>query len=64
MKTHKVSKRQYLDNLERDWTRAGLWPLTQSGDLEPNNAHEVTRVSPDELIIVTTSGRKIRFIVR
>jgi hypothetical protein len=54
--------RRYLDNIERDWLRGGLCPLTPEGEFDTNNAHEVTRVSPDELLITNTRGRKLRFV--
>lgn len=66
-KLHRLTKpntieklRKLLDNMEAHWLQAGLHPLTQPGEFDMNNAHSVTRVSPDELIIVSTSGKILR----
>ena len=54
--------RRWLDNAERGWLEHGLNPLTAPGEFDSNLAHEVTRVSPDELLITSTSGSKLRFV--
>lgn len=54
--------RRYLDNIERDWLRNGMFPLTAAGEPDPNGAHEVLRVSPDELLVTNTRGCKLRWI--
>lgn len=54
--------RRWLDNVETHWRNNGVHPLTPAGEFEPNNAHEVTRVSADELLVVTTGGNRLRFV--
>lgn len=54
--------RKWLDNMERDWSAHGLFPLTEPGQFDFNRAHEVTRTSLDELNITTTSGKQLRVI--
>lgn len=54
--------RRYLDNIERDWSKDGLFPLTPAGEFDLNKAHSVTRVSVDELVIVNTAGRELRIV--
>lgn len=53
--------RVWLDNLETEWS-SELGPLVAPGEWDPNNGHEVTRVSPDELLVTTTGNRKLRFV--
>jgi hypothetical protein len=64
MKTFKLKDERYIDNMEAEWRRNGLHPLVQPGEFDPNNAHEVTRVSRTELQVTTTGGHKLRWIVR
>jgi len=54
--------RRWLDNLERDWRRNEGAALVGPGEFDPNMAHTVTRVSPDELIVVTTGNYTLRFV--
>lgn len=54
--------RKWLDNIERDWTKRGLLPLTAAGEFDVNGCHESTRISPDELTITTSGGHKLRWI--
>jgi len=54
--------RKWLDNLERDWSKNGMMPLTPIGQFDMNGAHQVIRNSPDELIVITTAGKSLRFI--
>ena len=54
--------RKWLDNIERDWTKNGFMPLTPAGEVDVNGGHSAVRVSPDELIIVSTSSKQIRFV--
>jgi hypothetical protein len=61
--TRQSTLRRYLDNIQADWLRNGLFPLTPAGEAGVNNAHTVTRVSEDELVIVTTEGHTLRFII-
>lgn len=68
-KLHKTTKpadlatlRRWLDNIARHWSADGVFPLTPAGEFDCNKAHSVTRVSDDELIIVNTSGKMLRFI--
>lgn len=51
-----VRNRQVLNNIEDDWRSNGLHPLTPEGGFPANMAHEVTRVSDDELRVVNTEG--------
>ena len=60
--TDPAKVRQWLDNVERDWLKHGLFPLTPAGAFDLNQAHTVERTSPDELIVVTTKGRRLRFV--
>lgn len=67
-KLHKTTKpnepetlRRWLDNAEKMWS-AHLGPLTLPGEFDPNNGHEVTRVSPDELLVTTTGNHKLHYI--
>lgn len=53
--------RRWLDNMERDWSKH-LSPLTLPGEFDANNGHKVTRVSPDELLVITTGNRRLRFV--
>lgn len=53
---------KWLDNTQAEWSR-NLMPLTLPGEFDPNNGHEVTRVSPTELLVTTTGNRKLRFVV-
>lgn len=53
--------RKWLDNLESDW-RKNMMPMVKPGEFDPNNASEVTRLSPDELLVVTTGAHKLRFL--
>jgi hypothetical protein len=53
--------RTWLDNIQREWSR-NLMPLTLPGQFDPNNGHEVTRVSLDELLVTTTGNHKLRFV--
>lgn len=55
--------RHYLDNIEAEWSKNGMFPLSASGELDINQAHSVTRVSPDELLVTNTAGKKIRWII-
>ena len=64
MKTVKVRKRSNLDSFEQVWRET----LTTHEEAAKerfawNNALEVTRVSPDELVVVTTGDRTIRYLV-
>lgn len=54
--------RKWLDNIEREWSKNGMFPLTPAGEFDCNNAHSVSRISLDELIVVSTSGKTIRFV--
>lgn len=56
-----ATARQWMTNMEREWSR-NLGPLTLPGEFDPNNGHEVTRVSPDELLVTTTGNKKLRII--
>jgi hypothetical protein len=55
--------RKWLDNMERLWS-AHIMPdfVLEPGGFDPNNAKEIKRWSPDELIIVTTGNRSLRTI--
>lgn len=53
--------RKWLDNAQQMWS-AHLGPLALPGEFDPNNGHEVTRVSPDELLVTTTGNRKLRIV--
>lgn len=54
--------RRWLDQTEAHWTRGGMLPLVGPGEFDTNQAHEVTRISPDELHIVTTGGNRLRIV--
>lgn len=54
--------RKWLDNMEQEWTKHGMFPLTAEGEFDLNKAHEVVRVSVDELLITTTAGKKLRIV--
>lgn len=67
-KLHRTTKpapietlRKWLDNLEKHWTKNGLMPLTTEG-MDFNNCHSCERISPDELVIVNTAGKRLRFV--
>lgn len=53
--------RKQLDTLEAHWLKYGLFPLASEG-FDPNKAHSVERVSVDELIVVTTGNKTLRFV--
>jgi len=53
---------RWLDNIQRDWS-SNLGPLVQPGEFDPNNGHEVTRVSEAELLVTTTGNRKLKFVI-
>lgn len=65
-KTSKVTTqevcRKWLDNLEAHWLAHGLHPLTEPGAFDMNQAHKVVRWSPDELVVVTTGQKSLRWI--
>ncbi len=67
-KLHKTSEkrdvetlRRWLNNLEAEWS-ANIGPLVEAGQFDPNNGHTITRVSPDELLVITTGNKKLRFV--
>lgn len=55
--------RHYLDNIQKEWSRNGLFPLTTSGEFDFNQANSVERVSPDELLVRTTANKLIRWVI-
>lgn len=68
-KLHKTAKpkdietaRKWLVNLQREWSRNGLFPLTMPGEFDPNNAHKIEVISEDELIVTNTRGKVLRWI--
>ena len=54
--------RKWLDNIEKDWTKDGFEPLTPVGEFDWNKCHSSNRVSIDELVIVNTAGKSLRWI--
>lgn len=55
---------QTLHNLQADWARDGLHPLTEAGSFEPNNAHEITREDDLHLTVITTAGKRLTWTVK
>lgn len=53
--------RRWLDNMEREWSK-NLMPQVAPGEFDPNKGSEVTRVSIDELHVVTTGGHVLRTV--
>jgi hypothetical protein len=53
---------KWLDNSQADWSK-NLMPQVAKGEFDPNNGSEVTRVSPTELLVTTTGGHKLRWVI-
>lgn len=51
---------RWLDNSQAMWSK-NLMPLVAPGEFDPNNGHEVTRVSETELLVTTTGNRKLHY---
>ena len=62
IKTFKVRTVAILDRKQADWSR-NIRPQAQPGEIDPNQASEVTRIAPNVLEVVTTGGERIRFEV-
>lgn len=65
-KSTEVSSREraikWLDNSQEQWSK-NIGPIVAAGEFDPNNVHEVTRVSETELLVTTTGNHKLRFVV-
>jgi hypothetical protein len=54
--------RKWMDNIEREWSKNGSMPLVGPGEFDMNQGHSCVRVSQDELLVITTGNRKLRFL--
>jgi hypothetical protein len=54
--------KQWLDNTQEEWSK-NLMPQVAPGEFDPNNGIEVNRVSDLELLVTTTGGHKLRWVV-
>lgn len=54
------SLRRRLARIEASWAE-NIMPQVAPGEFDPNNASEVSRVSADELRVVTTGGHRLHW---
>lgn len=52
-----------VDLYQKTWSK-NLMPQVKPGEFDPNNGSEVIRESAFELLVITTGGIKLRWIIR
>lgn len=52
-----------VDLYQKTWSK-NLMPQVKHGEFDPNNGSEVIRESAFELLVITTGGHKLRWIIR